>query len=155
MIPPEYAAEIWPNRSLPRSGFRMVLCAVAAGLAVPAFAVTGTVAFWILVPFLLITLAALWIAFELSYRSGDLREFLTLREGRLTVRRVEPNGDVREWQADPTRVQVRVRDTWRLEKYLSLSSEGRTIELGAFLSPGERDALGARLRRKLGAYRSS
>ena len=61
---------------------------------------------------------------------------------------------MRRWHANPFWVRLRLFDGERVEKYLTLQGNGREIELGAFLSPGERqslyDALGtalARLRR--------
>ena len=56
------------------------------------------------------------------------------------VRR-EPRGRVRRWHANPFWVRLRLREDAHVEKYLTLEGNGREIELGAFLSPGEREAL--------------
>ena len=48
---------------------------------------------------------------------------------------------------------MRLRDTPRVEKYLTLRGNGREIELGAFLTPGERAALYREIRDALARLR--
>ena len=62
------------------------------------------------------------------------------------VRR-EPRGRVRRWHANPFWVRPRLREDAHVEKYLTLEGDGREIELGAFLSPWERERSTARSRR--------
>ena len=77
-------------------------------------------------------------------RLRSLREELRLWPDLVTVVRREPDGRERRWHANPFWVRLHLRDA-HVEKYLTLEGNGREIELGAFLSPGEREALHADL----------
>jgi uncharacterized membrane protein len=151
---PILALTLWPHRSLSRRGFRIVLGIVAAGLAVPLVPLAGTSAAWGLAPFLLAALGALWLAIRRSYADGRLTEELRLWPDLITVERREPRGAVRRWHANPHWVRLRLFENARIEKYLTLTGNGREIELGAFLSPEEREALYRDLHRALGALRA-
>ena len=48
---------------------------------------------------------------------------------------------MRRWHANPFWVRIRLREDAPIEKYLTLQGNGREIELGAFLSPWERETL--------------
>lgn len=152
--PPILALTLWPHRSLSPRGFRIVLGIVAAGLAVPLLPLAGTPAAWGLAPFLLAALLALWFAIRRSYADGRLTEELRLWPDLITVERREPRGVVRRWHANPHWVRLRLFENARIEKYLTLTGNGREIELGAFLSPEEREALYRDLRRALYALRA-
>lgn len=144
--PPLYQATLWPHRSLSRRGFRWLLAALAAGLAFPLVSVWGTAVGWFLLPFLLGALALVWGMIELNYRHGRVREELRLWPGLIAVTRREPGGAERRWAANPHWVRLELTDTPRSPRYLTLSGGGRTIELGAFLTGEEREALAEELR---------
>lgn len=139
--PPVLSLTLWPHRSLSPRGFRIVLGLVALGLALPLVPLAGTAAAWGLAPFLLAALGALWLAIRRSYADGRLTEEVRLWPDLITVERREPRGAVRRWHANPHWVRLRLIENARIEKYLTLSGNGREIELGAFLSPEEREAL--------------
>ena len=139
--PPILALTLWPNRSLSRRGFVWVLGLVAAGLTLPLLPLLGTKAGLGLAPFSLAALLALYVALRRSYFDGRLTEELRLWPDLITVERREPKGAVRRWHANPFWVRPRLRDDGPVEKYLTLTGNGREIELGAFLSPEEREAL--------------
>lgn len=152
--PPVLALTLWPNRSLSRRGFACVIAIVAAGAGLPVVPLLGTPVLWGLLPFMAIAPAALWAALRRSYADGRLREELRLWPDLITVVRREPKGEVRRWHADPHWVRVRlVEEDAPVEKYLTLEGNGREIELGAFLSPPERESLHRDLRAVLGRLR--
>ncbi len=91
----------------------------------------------------------LFAAIRRSYADGRLTEELRLWPDLITVERREPRGRVRRWHANPFWVRLRLVEDGRIEKYLTLSGNGREIELGAFLSPPERVALYGDLRHAL------
>ena len=126
----------------------------AAGMSVPLVPLAGTAAAWGMLPFLAGALVALYWAIRRNMHDGRLAEEVRLWPDLITVVRREASGGVKRWHANPFWVRLRLFDGERGEKYLTLQGNGREIELGAFLSPGERqslyDALGtalARLRR--------
>ena len=115
------------------------MAVAAIGMSVPLLPALGTPVFWGLLPFELAALASLWICFRRSDRDGYLTETLTLWRDEIRVERCEPNGAVLRWRAHPYWVRLTVYpDGARVENYLTLKSQGREIELGAFLSPEER-----------------
>jgi uncharacterized membrane protein len=140
-----------PNRSMRWRGAAWIVGLAAAGLAVPLVPLSGTAAAWGMLPFLAGALLALYWAFRRNAHDGRLTEELRLWPDLITVVRREPAGSVRRWHANPFWVRLRLFDGERVEKYLTLQGNGREIELGAFLSPGERqtlyDALSAALAR--------
>ncbi len=131
---------LWPNRSLPNVGFAWTI-GLAAGLpAIPLIGLLGTTALWALLPFLLIPVAGLWVAIRRNDRDGLLREELVVARGIVTLTRTEPDGGRRHWKANPFHVRVDVSDG-PVDCYLTLRGGGRVVELGAFLSKAEREAL--------------
>ncbi|MDA1099408.1 MAG: DUF2244 domain-containing protein [Proteobacteria bacterium] len=164
-----FAAELRPNRSLSASGFRILMAAVGlfclvAGLA---FYLRGA---WPVVGFLGLDVAALYLAFRLSYRSGRLAETVKLSGDELSIHRIHPNGRWRQWSFQPywTRVSLEVdpigspggidagdhgddSDTIGGHGSVLVSSRGQGVHLGRFLAAAERrsfaDALSLALQR--------
>jgi uncharacterized membrane protein len=69
-------------------------------------------------------------------------EEMHLSRSGLHLRRMNPNGPVQEWQADPAWVALHLTPKGGpVEQYLTLTGGGREVELGAFLTPEERLAL--------------
>jgi uncharacterized membrane protein len=153
--PPLLALTLWPNRSLTRNGGTWLLGLAAAGLAMPLFGLAGTSAAWGMLPFPLLALAALFWALRRNQLDGRLSEELKVWPDLITVVRREPGGGVRRWHANPFWVQPHLYGDAPIENYLTLQGGGREIELGAFLSPWERETLHAELCRVLGVARST
>lgn len=142
--PPLYAVTIWPHRSMSRRGFGAVMALLAAGFAVPLLplvALGGVAVLWpILLP-ALVAIVLTWALIERNYRDARVREELRIWSDAIAVERREARGEVHRWASNPYWVRTAVFDTPRRRKYLTLSGGGRTIELGAFLTPEERIAL--------------
>ncbi len=152
--PPVLALTLWPNRSLTRRGSGWLMGLLACGLALPLVMLAGSKAAWGMLPFLLAALVAMYVAIRRSWLDGRLSEELRLWPDLITVVRREPGGQVRRWHANPFWVRMKISDDAKVEKYLTLKGNGREIELGAFLSPWERERLHDDLRaafRRLGA----
>ena len=98
-----------------------------------------------MLPFLVAVLVGLCLAVRRNHLDGRLSEELRLWPDLITLVRREPDGRERRWHANPFWVRLHLRDA-HVEKYLTLEGNGREVELGAFLSPGEREALHAELR---------
>ena len=102
--------------------------------------------------FLGLDVVLLYLAFRWNYRQGRRAEFIRLDGAELAVRRVEPSGRRREWRFDAHWLRVTIDD--RTDQ-LTLSSHGRTLVVGAFLSPEERLELAKALRAALAAHRQA
>lgn len=145
----------WPHRSLPRKGFVWFIGVTATLLALPLLALLGSAILWGLLPFMLAALVGVWWAINRSYRSGTSFEHLTLTPDRISLIRHDPGRPDRHWQANPYWIRAELRPG-PVESYLVLQGDhesGREVELGAFLTPEERESLSAEINRALGAIR--
>lgn len=153
--PPIFSVVLWPNLSLGRRGFWIVMAGTAAMLSLPLIPLVGSRALLGLLPFGIAALAALGWFLRRNARDLSLHEELRLWPDLVSVERHEPSGRVRRWQANPHWVRLKLKPEGRPQNYLTLKGGGREIELGAFLSPEERadlaDQLEAALARARGA----
>lgn len=151
---PLFEATLYPHRSLPPAGFWILMAAVAGvsfttGLA---FAAAGA---WPILGFFGLDVALFYVAFRMSYRSGRLVETLRLTRRELLIRRIHPHGRVEEWRMQPYWLNVRATPTLEAigapTAEITLSSHGRRLGVGRFLTDDERteisDALNAALAR--------
>lgn len=151
---PIFDAVLRPNRSLSPRGFFWLM----VGFGGLCF-VTGigfvTAGAWPIVGFFGLDVLILYIAFKASYRAGNLYETVTLADGELHVRRVYPSGGSRQWRFQSTWLRVDMDDPPEHQSQLTVSSHGRTLAIGAFLTPDERLDLAHALRDALARERAS
>ena len=149
-----FDAVLYPNRSLPPRGFLALMAAVVGVSAAVggAFFLMGA---WPVTGLLGLDALLLYLAFHLNYRAGRLTEFVRLddRDG-LTVRRVRPDGRAKTWRFEPHWVRVDIDDPPRHHSQLTLSSHGRSLTIGAFLTADERLEIARALRAALAEYRA-
>lgn len=147
---PELRLLLSPHRSLPRKGFAWFLLILWGLLMVPMVPLLGSVALWVMLPFLLGALALIWAFIERNYRDGALSEELLLWPDRIEVTRNNPRRPPQHWHANPYWTRLHLRPSGGpVEDYLTLKGNGREIELGAFLSPEERREVHDGLQRAL------
>ncbi len=151
---PLFEATLYPHRSLPPGGFWLLMAAVA-GVSFTVGLMFAAAGAWPIMGFFGIDVLLFYIAFRFSYRSGRLIETVRLTRDELLVRRIHPNGRVDEWRLQPYWLRIDAVPT--LEEIgaptaeVRLSSHGRHLGIGRFLTDDERDdfsqALGDALRR--------
>lgn len=144
---------IWRHRSLTPQGFAWVIGIAAIAFALPLIAVIGRTVMWGLLPFVVLALAALWWGVQYGWRHGGTREELVLSRDLLTVTRHDPGRKPRFWQANPYWVRLTLRADGPVEDYLVASDGQRSVELGAFLAPEERQTLRVELEDALALLR--
>ncbi len=145
---------LWPYRSLTRRGFVWFVGGTALFIAVPLLAVIGSAVLWGVLPFLLATIAGIWYALERSFRDAEILEDLTLTPDQITLTRHGPRGQHQTWTANPHWVRVQRHPTGGpVPEYLTLKGGPREVEIGRFLSEGERIALDRELSQRLAAVR--
>ena len=143
-----FDAELRPNRSLSPAGFRILMGAVCTFSLIVGlgFFLQGA---WPVLGFLGLDVAAIYLAFRISYRSGGLRETVTLSEQELSVQRRHPGGGLWRWSFQPywARVRLEVDETEDVGSHGSVvvTSHGRSVRLGTFLAPEERQSFAAAL----------
>jgi uncharacterized membrane protein len=155
MDSPETAAErvllsvvLRPRRSAGLGAINLVTLAVAAvlGAAGCAFVAIGA---WPVSGFLGAEVLLLYGALRLHHRAGNASETIDLTDRELVVVRVDPWGRRRRWRFPAHWLQVAVDPRSRPGNRLELRSHGRSLVVGAFLTPEERLALAAKLRDRL------
>ena len=142
--------ELWPYNSLKPKGFVFFLGATFALIALPLFNVLGTKVFWGLFPFLFLTLTGIWFALRKSLSDRQILEQLTLYKDELVLIRQDPNGEQKEWVCSPYWAKLRIYNKeGPVANYITLSGNGREVELGSFLGEDERKDLFHELNRLL------
>lgn len=150
--PARFDAVLYPHRSLSPFGFYalmggIVLASVAIGAG---FTLVGA---WPVTGFLCLDVLLLYWAFRWNYRAGRCVEFIRLDRDGLCVRQVKPGGRAREWRFEPHWVRVTIDDPPRHDSPLVLSSHGRGLAIGTFLTAEERVEVAQALRTALLAHR--
>jgi uncharacterized membrane protein len=109
---------------------------------IPLIGVLGTLALWGVLPFVLLMVAGLWWGLEHSYKSGEILEELRLEGEDLCLTHSPVKGAAQEWRCNGywARVEMHVSGG-RVPFYVTLSGNGRQVEIGSFLSEDERKAL--------------
>ena len=140
-----FDALLSPHRSLSPRGFAILLAAVCA-VAFAAGMVFFLAGAWPVVGFLGLDVLLIYVAFRINYRHSRMHETLALTREGLTVRRVDHRGRVASWRFQPAWLQVLIDDPPEHHSQLVLRSHGRSLVIGAFLSPAERFDLAKELR---------
>ena len=148
-----FDATLHPNMSLPTGGFLLLMAFLAticfcAGVA---FVLAGA---WPVFGFLGIDVLIVYLAFKLNYRNARRFETLQLTNEILTVERVAPSGKRKSWHLQPYWLQVELDKNASPGGRLILRSHGRILEIGSFLTEGEKINLAQTLREKIAALRS-
>lgn len=145
----------WPFRSLTRKGFVIFIGTTSVLFLLPLLALLGRSPLWVLLPFILATLALIWWFIEKSWRDARLTEVLDISTDTAVLIRTDPKGAELNWEANPYWITVTLHETGGpVPQYLTLKArDAREIELGAFLSEDERVALAAELGLLLAAFR--
>jgi uncharacterized membrane protein len=145
---PLFSATISPYRSLSLRGFNILMAAIGLasfGLGV-AFTSMGA---WPVFGFFGLDAALIYFAFRRNYFDARAFEQIDLSQESLRIRRVSAFGREARFEFNPywTRLVVD-RRSWGIAG-LALTSSGRRLSIGGFLSPDERsrfaDALSAAL----------
>jgi uncharacterized membrane protein len=149
-----FQAVLHPHRSLSPTGFAIVMTGVAvAGLGVGTiFLMAGA---WPVFGFCGLEIVLLYLLFRLNYRDGRRHETVRLTDAGLTVHRVAPSGTVKTWRFQPFWLRVSMDEPPRHHSQITLSSHGRSLVIGAFLTPPERLELARSIRAALEAWRQA
>src|SRR5256885_12266445 len=91
---------LWPHRSLPPRGFRLLMLGLGF-LSLVAGIIFVSVGAWPICGFFGLDVALLYLAFRVNYRSARQRETLRLADDQFTVERVGIYGERRQWRVPP------------------------------------------------------
>jgi uncharacterized membrane protein len=149
-----FERELLPHRSLPPRGFHLLiglLGLVSLGVGI-GFVALGA---WPICGFFGLDVAALYLAFRLSYRSARQREVLRLAGDDFTVERINIYGERAIWRFQPFWLRVVLEEHPDQSNRLLLASHGRSLVIGDFLGPPVRRELAQSLRAALARWRAA
>ncbi|MEO0410907.1 MAG: DUF2244 domain-containing protein [Pseudomonadota bacterium] len=134
-----------PNRSLTPAGFAwlMGVLGVISAVAGLWFVLQGA---WPITGFFGLDLAALYWAFKVSYKRGELTERICIDDQTMTVHRFMPGDDGQRWSFHPAWVRVEISQPDEHSAQLELREQGKSLEIGAFLAPPERSEVASVIR---------
>ncbi|MEX0807642.1 MAG: DUF2244 domain-containing protein [Dongiaceae bacterium] len=150
--PALFDAVLTPHRSLSPTGFTIMMGAIAAVGFVGgmAFLLAGA---WPVTGFGVIEIGLFYLLFRLNYRSGRIRERIRLTASSLEIERRLQDGTIRRWSFQPYWLKVSIADPPDTDSRLMLTSHGKSLSIGAFLSPDERLEFANALRAELARLR--
>ncbi|MEM1388078.1 MAG: DUF2244 domain-containing protein [Pseudomonadota bacterium] len=155
-LSPVWRLVVWPHRSLSPEGFVLFIAITSGMLLLPLITFIGSVALWYVLPFMAAAVAMVWYGIRRNSRDGEMREDLSLTCDEIAITRQNPKGPDQCWRANPYWVRVAMHESGGpVENYITLSGAGREVELGAFLSPDERERLYGDLLDRLAELRGS
>lgn len=109
---------------------------------------------WPVIGFCGFELLLLYIAFRVSFRDARASERIRLSDAGLEISRLTPDGAVtRTWRFPPNWLRVTMDEPPRHDSKLLLSSHGRNLVIGRFLTADERVELAGALRAALDRWR--
>ncbi len=147
--------EVWPYNSLKPKGFVLFLGSTFVLICLPLFNVLGTTVFWGLLPFLLVAFMGVWFALRRSLNDRQVLEQLTLSQEEIALIRQDPTGEHKRWVCSPYWSKLKIYKTeGPVRNYITLTGNGREVELGAFLSEDERKTLYEELEQLLDRYKA-
>lgn len=150
--PALFDAVLTPHRSLSPAGFAILMAAIAGigFVGGMAFLLAGA---WPVTGFGAIEIGLFYLLFRLNYRSARIRERIRLTADALEIERRLQDGSVRRWSFQPYWLKVHIADPPDTDSRLTLTSHGRSLSIGAFLSPDERLEFANALRAELAQLR--
>jgi uncharacterized membrane protein len=147
--------EVWPYNSLKPKGFVLFLGSTFVLICLPLFNVLGTTVFWGLLPFLLVAFMGVWFALRRSLNDRQVLEQLTLSQEEVALIRQDPTGEHKRWVCSPYWSKLKIYKTeGPVRNYITLTGNGREVELGAFLTEYERKTLYEELEHLLDGYKA-
>jgi uncharacterized membrane protein len=132
-----FRAILTPHRSLSAPGFLVLMCAVGF-VSFVAGIVFLAVGAWPVLGFFGLDVVLIYVAFRLNYRSGRAFETVEIAEGALKVTRVDPTGRTQTFDFNPHWARVRLRQAPNGRADLRLTSHGRELSFGRFLTDDEK-----------------
>ena len=137
---PIFVAELRPHRSLSPNGFALMM-SIVAGICISNAYFYYHLGAWPVAIFFFFDVALLYVAFKLSYRTGLVREHVTVSRSALRVRKIEPNGHERQHVYNPywAKFVVDRHDEIGITS-MRITGEGYQSTIGSFLNPDDRES---------------
>lgn len=142
---------LWAYNSLSPKGFAWMIGLTSVMLVLPLLSVLGTIVLWWMLPFLAFAVAILWFALRRSNRDRQISEVLERKGEELTLIHQPARGEALHWTCNVYWARVEMHKTGGpVDHYVTLTGNGRRVEIGRFLSEEERESLYLELVQYLG-----
>ncbi len=150
---PFFRALLTPHRSLGRTGFYILMGALAFGWLVTGifFVISGA---WPVFGFFGLDVIGVYVAFRLNYRAARAREEVALSRTLLDIRKTAPSGKSVAHKFNPfwTRFSVNRHSEIGITR-MSVEAQGQAVTIGGFLNPDDRESFATAFARALATAR--
>lgn len=129
---------LYPHRSLSPKGFLiLMLCIIFVSFSIGAFFMLKGA--WPVFGFFGLDVLLVYIAFKVNYHDAKRYEKIRLWENSLIIKKKSDNGKSNTWKFNPYWVRLEMKKSQSRSSDLNLSSHGKTISIGSFLSNQEKE----------------
>lgn len=141
----KFDAVLHPHTSLGPRAFLLLMAVLGfiSFIAGIAFVMIGA---WPVFGFIGLDIALVYMAFRINYTGARRYETLKLTESALIVEQYSPQGERQSWRFQPYWLRVEIEEPPQPDSPLTLRSHGEALEIGSFLTPGEKHDLAIALR---------
>lgn len=151
---PFFRALLTPHRSLGRTGFTILM-----GALLTAWTVTGIFMIshgaWPVFGFFGLDVIGLYIAFRVNYRAARQHEEVSLSRTALDIVKVAPSGRSQKHRFNPFWAHFAVdRHSEIGITRMEVEAQGKTVAIGSFLNPDDRESFAKAFSRALTRARS-
>lgn len=137
---PFFKALLTPHRSLGRTGFMILMGALLFGWTVTGifFLAHGA---WPVFGFFGLDVLAVYIAFRLNYRAARAREEVSVSRIALDIRKTAPSGRTEDHHFNPFWARFSVARHAEIGiTRMQVDGQGRSVPIGGFLNPDDRES---------------
>lgn len=151
---PFFKALLLPHRSLGRTGFMILMGALMFGWIVTGIIFLSYGA-WPIFGFFGLDVLGLYIAFRLNYRAARAREEVSVSRTSLDILKTAPSGKSERYQFNPfwARFAVSRHNEIGITGMAVVSRE-KSVPIGSFLNPDDRESFAKAFSRALATARS-
>ena len=150
---PFFRALLTPHRSLGRTGFAVLMGALLFGwLATGAiFLANGA---WPVFGFLGLDVLLVYVCFKLNYRAARAREEVSVSRTSLDITKVAPSGRSEAHHFNPfwAKFAIARHDEIGITR-MAVEGQGRSVPIGGFLNPDDRESFARAFGAALGEAR--
>ena len=146
---PFFSAQLRPHRSLGRRGFAILMGALLAGWLVTGIFFLSRGA-WPVFGFFGLDVLLVYVAFRMNYRAARAREEVSVSRTNLDIRKIAPSGKTEEHHFNPfwTRFEVSRHSEIGITQ-MAVEGQGRSVAIGSFLNPDDRESFAKAFSRAL------
>ncbi|MCF7644343.1 DUF2244 domain-containing protein [Bacillus subtilis] len=135
-----FKATLLPYRSLSARGFQIMILSLLLLWACIGM-VFMQIRAWPVVGLFGLDIALIYLAFRLNYYAARQREEISVSREQLLIRQVSASGHIRAYQFNPfrTRFHITRKDDIGITQ-MQLQSDDRSLDIGRFLPPDDRES---------------